>query len=217
MNLYLKLFLFTSTFFGIFMGICYSFLYGYSTGLFVGIFSGLLFGIYSSLFIRYKQHKTIKQLGLEISDETLDAHQTRELDLNVPYDNAYDFCLKFIQLMRKGRIKTEDRSKGIIVAKIGMKLKRNPCIILFKLQKTNNAITHIEVSSKPSIPIINISSIIVDGGTSLEYVTLILNFLNREEKRFLTAKKTVPRKTSRGTGVSHRRHGTGGGMSLGWR
>ena len=216
MNLYLKFFLFNSIFFGIFMGIFYTILHGYIAGLFIGLFSGLLFGIYISLFVRYKHHKTIKQLGFDISEKTYDPVQARQLDLNVPYNKVYDFCLKFIHLMKKGRIKTEDRSKGIIVARIGMKLKRNPCIILFKLQKINNDKTHIEVLCKPSIPIINISSIIIDGGTSLEYVTLILNSLNREEKRFLAAKKIVPRR--RVGGWERAIGGTlGGGYSVGWR
>jgi len=122
MKLYLKLFLYTSISTGLIMGILFSLDNGYSEGFFFGIICGLFAGFFGTIMERYKHYKFIKRLGYEISDETLDAHQTRQFDLNIPYNKAYDFCLKFIQLMKKGRIKTEDRSKGIIDARIGMKL-----------------------------------------------------------------------------------------------
>lgn len=169
------------------MGIIFSLDNGYSEGIFFGIICGLFTGFFTTMMVHYKHNKVIKRLGYEISEKTYNSVQARQIDLNVPYNKAYDFCLKFIHLLKKGRIKNEDRKKGIINVRIGIKLQRNPCVIIFKLEKIDNNKTHIEIISKPFIP-----TWIFDVGDSLEYVTLILNFLNRQENRFLATKKSVP-------------------------
>ncbi len=181
MSQYLKLFSYYSIFFGILMGVFYTIEYGLLEGLFTGLFSGLLFGTFTSLFTRYLHRKEIKQMGFEISNKTMDPHQTREFDLNIPYNKAYDFCLQSMQSIKKGRIKTEDRSRGLIDARTGIKWNRNPCVVAFKLNKIDNKRTHIEVSSKPSI-----STAIVDLGTSLENIKIISDYLEGHENRFLT-------------------------------
>jgi hypothetical protein len=173
MNIYLKLFLATSIPFGIFIGI-------FTLSPISGLLVGPIYGIIITLILGILHNRSVKKMGYKINEKTTNVHQIRNFDLSLPYDKAFGLCLHAIYTIKRSKIKMHDQSKGIIDARSVMKWNRNPCKISLKLTKIVNNKTHIELSSKPLIP-----TGIVDFGTSLENVGIIIHFLKKNENRFL--------------------------------
>jgi hypothetical protein len=161
------------------------------------LYSGLIWGLIFAIVFGILQKRSVKQRGYKISDKTISPYQTRNFILRLPYKKAFELCFHAIYSIKRGRIRMFDQSQGIINARTGMKWNRNPCIISLKLKKIENNKTHIVLSSKPLIP-----TVIVDFGTSLENVNVIMHFLKKHEKRFLIKdKKFSNEKSSRGNPV----------------
>lgn len=182
MNLYLKIFLYIFLLYGTISGII-------SRSIINGLYGGLFWGIIIALTFGILHKWSVKKMGYKISEKTTSPYQTRNFVLRLPYDKAFELCHHAIYSIKRGRVKMHDKSQGIIDARTGMKWNRNPCIISLKLRKIENNKTHIELSSKPLIPIG-----VVDFGTSLENVNVIIHFLKKHENLYLANDKKVSRR-----------------------
>ena len=172
MNLYIKLFLAISIPFGISIGL-------YSHSPIFGLFMGLFVGIFWTFILGYLQRQSVTRIVNKISNDTLDVRQKRDFDLDLAFDKVYELCLQSIHIIRRCRIKMEDRIKGRIDARTGKGWSKSPCVISYRLHKIDNKRTHIEITSRPFIP-----TTIIDLGSSLENVETISRFLKEHGSRF---------------------------------
>jgi hypothetical protein len=174
---YLKLFLYSSITGVLLWGLWMSYKYGLAAGLWRGVIFGLLFALFFSLITGFLHTRAIKKRGYKISEETLDVHQKRKLELKLPYEEAYTLCLNSINFIPKSRIKKENRSLGRIDARIGVSGFSWGEVISFKVNKTkDDDRTYVRVSSKPIVPIA-----FVDWGKNMFNIESIIYFLRRNE------------------------------------
>lgn len=151
------------------------------TSLIVSLVIGLSFGL--SILLANLIH--IKRIERKYgkSPEFLKSHQTKELELPIPYDKAFDLCLEAVKSFKRVEIKEMNKHLGRIVAlkqtKIPLDWHRD--IITIKLIHVDNNRTHIRISSKPfpDPP----SEYYVDYGSNLENVNMILEYLNDQLKK----------------------------------
>lgn len=172
MNRYLRLFLATGIPFGIFMGIFYSLRYGFPSGLVDGLFKGIFFGLFMSLILGFLHSRSVKRMPSGKSEKAIGVHHVRNVELQFPYDKAFNLCIESISLIKKCKIQKEDRSQGKIVAKTGMTWKTWGDVISFEVRKIDNDRTQVLVSSRPAV-----RTTLVDYGKNLENVERISSFL----------------------------------------
>lgn len=173
MNIYLKIFLTAGIPFGIFAGIFYSIQYGISQGILLGLFSVLFFGGFMSLILGFLNNKSLKNMPYEISEKTTGVRHIRNIELRIPYDEAFNLCIKSCDLIKGCKIRNFDLATGIIVTKTGISFKCWGEVITFDLRKINDEKTQIVVLSKPVI-----STTLVDFGKNIDNVEKITTFLN---------------------------------------
>lgn len=155
------------------MGISSSFLYGIPSGLAIGAVSVIYFGGFMSLSLGFLHIKSVERMALGKSAEAMGVHHVRNVELRLPYDKAFDLCIESLSLIKKCKIRNEDRFQGRIVAKAGMTWKTWRDTISFEVRKTGNGGIQIEVSSRPAL-----RTTMVDYGKNLENVEKIVEFLN---------------------------------------
>jgi len=168
MKLYLKLFLATGIPFGLIMGVMYGDL---TKGLFVGLF----FGFFMSLILGTLNIIFTKKSTSQDSSKATGVHQTKVLELQLPYDKTFDLCISSLDSV-KGTVKQEERSLGKVVAKTGMTWKSFGETIQFDVRKIDNEKTQVQISSKPALP-----TTLVDYGRNLENVEKITEFFNKSK------------------------------------
>ena len=172
LKLFLKLFLAMGIPFGIVMGIFYSFQYGFSVGLVAGLFAGILFGCFMSLILGFLHIRSVKQIPSGKPEEAMDVHHLRSIELQFPYDKAFNLCIESLSLIKKCKIQKENRSQGKIIAKAGMTWKTWGDVISFDMRKIDNNRTQVTVSSRPIV-----RTTLVDCGKNLKNVEKIIRFL----------------------------------------
>jgi len=177
MNRYLKLFLATGIPFGIFMGVFYSLRYGFPEGLIAGLFAGLFLGGFMSLILGFLHSRSVKRMPFGKSKEAMDVHHVRNIELRVSYDKAFDLCIESLNLIKRCKIRKEDRSQGKVDARAGMTWKTLGDVISFDVRKIDNDRTQIEVSSRPAV-----RTTLVDYGKNLENVEKIIRFLKEHRE-----------------------------------
>jgi hypothetical protein len=173
MKRYLKLFLATGIPVGALIGGFYSLLYGFPKGLITGLFAGIFFGSSMSLIHRW----SVKQMFSGKSKEAMNVCHVRNIDLQVSYDKAFDLCIGALNLIKRCKIRNEDRSQGKIDAKVGMTWKTWGDVISFDVRKIDNDRTQIEVSSRPAV-----RTTLIDCGKNLENVKKIIRFLKEHSE-----------------------------------
>lgn len=177
MNRYLKLFLGTGIPFGIFMGISNSFRYGFPSGLVEGLFAGIFFGGFMSLILGFLHSRSVKRMPSGKSEEAMDVHHLRNVELWLPYDKVFNLCVESLRLIKKCKIQKEDISQGKIVAKASMTWKTWGDVISFDVRKIDNDRTQVIVSSRPAV-----RTTLVDYGKNLENVERISSFLKEQSE-----------------------------------
>ena len=177
MNIYLKLFLATGIPFGIFMGIFYSFRYGFSSGLADGLFAGIFFGGFMSLILGFLHSRSVKRMPYGKSKEAMDVHHVRNIELRVSYDKAFDLCIESLNLIKRSKIRKEDRSQGKIDARAGINWKTWGDLISLDVRKKDNDRTQVIVLSRPVV-----RTTLVDYGKNLENVERISSFLKEKSE-----------------------------------
>src|SRR4030042_3387264 len=100
-------------------------------------------------------------------------HHVRNVELRVPYDEAFDLCIESLNVVKRSKIQKENRSQGKIVARTGMTWRTWGDVISFAIRNPGNDGIQIEVSSRPAL-----RWTLIDYGKNLENVELIIGFLN---------------------------------------
>lgn len=155
------------------MGVFISFVFGIPIGLVAGVVTGTFFGGLMSLTLGLLHSWSIKRMSSGISEKTEGVHHVRNVELRLPYDKAYDLCIESISMIKKCRIKNEDRSQGKIDAKAGMTWKTWGDVISFDVRKINNDRIHVEISSRPAV-----RTTLIDYGKNLENVETLVEYMN---------------------------------------
>ena len=150
--------------------------------LFISLGIGLVFGIIL-LFANLIHIKMIRQrYGKSV--ELLKSHHTKELELPIPYDKAFDLCVSAVKSLKKCEIRELNHPLGKIVAikpsKVPLDWVYNQDLITIELRRINDSRTNVKILSRifPEPP----SEYYVDYGSNLENVEKILEFLLKNIK-----------------------------------
>lgn len=170
----LKIFLAGGIPFGIFTGVLFSSLYGISTGLPAGLVSGLLFGFIMFIILGFLHSRAVEKIAGNRSEESMAVRQARNIELQLPYDRAFDLCIRSLDVISRCRVREEDRSQGRIMATASINWKTWGDTISFNIAAINNEKTAVKISSRPTS-----RTTLVDYGKNLENVKAIVSFLER--------------------------------------
>ena len=174
MNLYVKTLLVFGPF-GILMGILGVMAFGFSFGLKFGIlFFLLIWGIV--LVLSFIHVKLSERMHPEDPDEVHKVHHVREIELPLPFNDAFNLCNESLTLFDRCAIVKKDLSQGKIVAERGPSLRSMGEVISFDIQQTNVWQTRIMLSSKPPL-----RTTIIDFGRNLKNVEKIAQYLREKE------------------------------------
>ena len=172
-NLYLKLFVGMGIPFGIWIGIIDSTHGGIRSGLITGLIQGLLFGGIMSLILGVKHSRAVKRISSGNPKNDMGVHHIRNIELQIPYDEAFDLCIESLAEIKKSKVKAQDSPGGSINAKAGMNWKTWGDVITFEINKKDENVIQIKISSRPSV-----RTTLVDYGKNLENVNKIIDYLN---------------------------------------
>jgi hypothetical protein len=170
----LKIFLAGGIPFGILTGAFYSFRYDLQTGLISGLAAGIVSGLAMSFILGLLHIRAVKKIAPELNEEAYRIHHVRNVRLQMPYDNAFNLCIKSITPVKNCRIREIDRSKGSITAKTPVNWKTWGDTIIFEIAETDNGYTDVKVSSRPTA-----RTTLVDYGKNLDNVEKIISFLEK--------------------------------------
>jgi hypothetical protein len=135
---------------------------------------GVLFGLgLSSLNLL---HIAIIRRRYGKSEELLKVHHTREVELSLSYDDAFDRCIEALKTLKSCEIQ-ENRHSGKIIAKKPPKIPflcKYPDLITIELYRVGDNRTKVKVSSRPFF-----HHVYVDYGSNLENVEKITSFLKK--------------------------------------
>lgn len=183
--LYLKICLFTGIAFILLMGLYYLIvsallIHMVYLGLIFWILivhAGIFFGVAMSLIMGTLHIMGIKSKHYPVSDEALDVRQKREIFTDLPYDEIFNACISSIDAVKKGRIVSEDRTKGRIDAQTGWSWKSWGEKISFDIRKQAGDKSVISVTSRPKV-----GTTLVDYGKNLDNVEKISIYLKNHQK-----------------------------------
>lgn len=159
---------------GLSLGICFGIL-DYSLGSF---FYGLTFGVIGGLILQFYSDYKTKRISPNATEEEFDISQQKKFVLFYDYHQAFDLCLESIKLLRKGKLKWQNRLDGTIRAKTGVNWETFGNKINFKLTKLTEETTEVEVSTTP-IP----WTAQVDYGDGLRIVKTLKEFFQTENDK----------------------------------
>lgn len=168
----MAIFLLSGIPFGLFIGIWYSHLYGKETGMKGGVLAGIFFGLLTYIILGLLHNQAVKKISDRNSGNHLRNHHIRDFDLQLPYDKAYDHCMKSLSLIKNCTVQNENSSEGKIIAKTGLNWKTWGDTITFDVKRINNNRSRVTVSSRPTA-----KTTIVDYGKNLENVIKIASYL----------------------------------------
>ena len=174
MKLYIKLFFGTGIPYGIFMGIFFARSQNIEVAIISAIIAAALFGFFMSIILGTFHHIITKKIKSKSSNNKSPVHQIREINLNVPFEKAFNLCVESVAKIKKGKLLKQDKANGIIEAKAGITWKTFGDEIKFKLKKEGEQSTLVEVSSRPWV-----KTTLVDYGKNLENVNIIEGYLTK--------------------------------------
>ncbi len=148
--------------------------------LLVSLGTGLAFGSFLLLTNLIYLKRMERKYGK--SSELLKCYHTREIEIDIPYDEAFDLCLKAVKSL-KCNIREANRNLGKIMAikptKVPLDWLFNQDLITVELQKLDGR-TRIKISSQlypyPT------TEYYIDYGSNLENVEKIVDFLKSSLK-----------------------------------
>lgn len=167
----LKIFLATGIAFGTFIGVFFGFQNGAYVGLASGLIAGVLFGGAMAFILGSFPGRQVQRAG--------NVYHERILEIKTSLDKAQNLCVESLKLIKGSKIRKQDSSQGIIIAKTGLNWKTWGDVITFELRKiSRNDHIQIKVSSKPVLP-----TTLVDYGKNRENVDTISSFLESTNKK----------------------------------
>ncbi len=161
--------------FGIWMGVAFFFMYGSPICLMSGVMAGALFGVTMATILSSAHQRAVSNMPYGVTEETLGVQHVRDIDLEMPYDKAFDLCLSCLYLMQEVTVRQENRSTGEILAKTGGAWKTAGDQIAISVKKVDDSHTRVTVSSRPAW-----RWTIVDNGRNLANVERIRGYLRSQ-------------------------------------
>lgn len=172
MNRVLKIFLAAGMPFGILTGVLCSLRYDPLTGLISGLAAGTVSGIAISFILGSLHIRAVKKIAPELNEEAYSIHHVRNIRLQMPYDNAFNLCVRSLIRIKNSRVSEADRSHGRITAKTSINWKTWGDTITFEITGTADEYIDVKVSSRPTG-----RTTLVDYGKNLDNVEKIISFL----------------------------------------
>ncbi|MHB0999098.1 MAG: hypothetical protein ACYC27_07620 [Armatimonadota bacterium] len=170
MYAFLKIFILMGMIYGIFIGIAFGHTGGLLAGLKAGAYSGLISGTFYAVIL-----SIINALATYgIKDDT-SPNQTRHIQVNMAYDEAFDLCKRSLQTLHHHRLDKADVDNGYIEAWYGFTFSIYGETITFQLERNQDAKTDIILKSRPDYWMIA-----VDYGRSYKNIRSILNYMNTQ-------------------------------------
>jgi len=180
MALYLKVFLATGLPFGA-LAVVLLLPFGLDVAVVFGALAGLFFGGTMSLILVTLHLQVAKRVQTEPGKTPFGVHQSRHVDLAMPYDTAFDLCGESLQRVGGHKIQEQDRERGRIVAKTAFSWKSSGEIITFSITSGDANHASVEISSRPVM-----RTALADYGKNAENVERIKSFLR--ERMQLTSR-----------------------------
>ncbi len=173
----IELFLRAGVPFGVFMGLYWYFRLDASPVriLVLALAAGILFGGFMAGILGSWHIISVKRKASGGSEEDYNVKQSKEIEIPVSYDTAYELCIKSLEKLKKPEIVTTDYSNGIVTAKTGITWDTFGDTVSFKLTENTESTTNIVVSSEP------LSYQVVDYGKNLDNVNAVLSFLEGQK------------------------------------
>jgi len=140
-----------------------------SFGLLMALVAGVAFGALMALTLGTVHLLAVAPYG--ISRDLLRARQTRQIDLPMPYNEAFRLCLNLLVTDIRAHIRHEDRESGTIQAVTSVSWRSWGMRITVTLRELG-AVTHIEVEARHLM-----RTTMVDFGASLDVAQRMVDLL----------------------------------------
>jgi hypothetical protein len=187
LNTTIKIFLISAVPFAFFMGAYYSFRYDVRNGIIAGLTGGVAVGLTLAVIVVFLHRRCVQKISGRYPDEKMEVNTTRDIELKIPFDQAFDLCIESLDCINRCNIMEKDRHQGKIAAKTGINWKTWGDTISFRLSRLNDDTTRVIVSSRPTA-----RTTLVDFGKNLENVRIIISWL-KDSSTF--HRSAVPRET----------------------
>ena len=151
LKVFLKIFLMGAILFGFPVGLFFSLAYNFPLNLVAGMFSGIGFGLAVAFISTPKQ--------LDTDGEEIPVTHTEQVELDLPYEKAFEKCLESVHLMEKVNKVKENKNEAIIKADINFSHLMAGDVVTIKLHKESLHKTLVTIKSRPWLPIT-----VADGG-----------------------------------------------------
>ena len=146
-----------------------------SLGLRINLYKSATAGAIFSILLGSAHIFCVRRWSFLKYDRPLGVRHTRELELQLPYDGAFELCVQSVSSIKKCRILEKDQVRGTILAKTSLSWwKANRDLVSFGLRKIDDDRTHVEVSSRPAL-----RTVLVDFGKNLDNVERLTKFLKQ--------------------------------------
>lgn len=162
-----KCFYITAIPFGCYMILVFSQRFSFLSALFSGIFAGLFFGVLMSIAFQIFYKITTGKNTANIGRDSFE-----KISLALPFDKAFELCLKSVSAIKNGKIKNQSSTSNEIIVRLGVSAKSWGNLVKYKLTKINDNTTLVEVHSRSLL-----FTTIIDYGKNREHIKSIISFL----------------------------------------
>lgn len=139
--------------------------------LLIGAGAGFAFGLSMTMALSLGHLRAVRRLSFPTIEKWPEVNQAREITMDLPYEQSFDACLASFAKLPHGRILSQDRKAGKIVArKRFQKTWGDTITITLQPAPDNHVVVHID--SRPAL-----RTIVVDYGSNLENVEIVLQAL----------------------------------------
>jgi hypothetical protein len=129
---------------------------------------GIIIGLITAIVTIYVTKKQVEDRGFDFTEDAIGTHHTRTYEVKLPYHEAYDICIHYIQSIPNVIIETENRAIGKIVAKTKLHMKNGKSLIEISIQRIGSDRAKIAISSRTLRRIV-----MYDNGFNLQNVESI--------------------------------------------
>ena len=124
-------------------------------------------------FILWLTHRLgIKRKGFSLTKQNLPVVQKREMQLGLPYEQAFAVSTEALDRLPRITLKSENNSKGMLMANSRITWESFGEKIVLNIQRVDDRTTKVEIVSRPIVPIT-----MFDYGKNLENVERIRGYL----------------------------------------
>ena len=162
LKVFLKIFLSGAIMFGLPVGLFFSLAYDFPLNVMAGVLAGTFFGLAVAFISAPKQ--------IDLDGKEVPVRHEARLELELPYEKAFEKCLEAVRLMERVNKIKEDNTTGKIKADMNFSWSRGSGdVVEINLEKKDTQKTSVKISSRPWLPIT-----VADGGRNIHNVEQIV-------------------------------------------